>query len=79
MVYDKRIILDKGADTIPFGYHWTPTKVSVPVSVSSSLKLAEHMLFSLIHPSTVQDACQQDPNPRDDDGDIIGSIVVKLI
>ena len=35
VVYDKRIILDKGADTIPFSYHWTQSTVSAPVSTVS--------------------------------------------
>ena len=73
VVYDKRIILDKGVDTISFGYHWTRSGVGAPVStvsVAPSLKITEHMLFSLIHPSTGQGACHQDPNPVNDNGDI---------
>ena len=76
-MYDKRIILDNGTDTIPFGYHWTRSTVSGPastVSVPPLLELTGHMLFSLIHPSTAQaSVCHQDPNPLNDRGGIIGT------
>ena len=52
VVYDKRIIMDEGADTIPFGYHWSscnPCTVVTP-PVPRSL-VSNNILDTLIQPS----------------------------
>ena len=28
MVFDKRIVLDKGQDSVPYGYYWSPSSTS---------------------------------------------------
>jgi hypothetical protein len=50
IVYDKRIILNKGQDTIPFGYHWSPPTGPV-VSSQIVRTVPDHILFTLVQPS----------------------------
>ena len=53
MVYDKRIILGKGEDTIPFGYYWSPATVSaVSLVPQTTQTVPDHILFTLVQPST---------------------------
>ena len=52
VVYDKRIILGKGEDTIPFGFNWSPPDNSnlpnrAPIQYQS---VPDHILFSIIQP-----------------------------
>ena len=32
VVFDKRIVLGKGEDTIPYGFHWSPSTVTSTIS-----------------------------------------------
>ena len=50
IVYDKWIILNKGQDTIPFGYHWSPPTGPV-VSSQIVRTVPDHILFTLVQPS----------------------------
>lgn len=52
VVYDKRIVIGKGEDTIPFGYHWSPTKGPAVLHVAKTVKtVPDHILFTLVQPS----------------------------
>ena len=54
VVYDKRIILGQGEDTIPFGYIWTPaTNATAPLPVHFP-SIPEYLLYSSqLHPVVV--------------------------
>ena len=69
MVYDKRIILDEGEDTIPFGYHWEPSTVSTVQLVSPLTQtVPNHILFTLVQPPSSVSRVEQQMN--DDSGDV---------
>jgi hypothetical protein len=52
VVYDKRIILGEGEDTIPFGYHWSPATGPSVSHVSPTIKVVpDHIHFTLLQPS----------------------------
>ena len=58
IVYDKRIILDKGANTIPFGYTWQPETEPIPKPASEDtvmLDLSQCYLFSEHYVSNEKD------------------------
>ena len=50
MVFDKRIVLDKGQDSVPYGYYWSPSNTSTikPPFIPS---LPDNLLYTLINPS----------------------------
>ena len=50
VVYDKWVILGKGEDTIPFGFHWS---LSATSSVTTSLPalVPDNVLLTLVQPS----------------------------
>ena len=49
-VFDKRVIVDKRQDSIPYGYHWNPSTPSTtnPTVMSPG---PHNLLYTLIHPS----------------------------
>ena len=50
VVFDKRIVLGQGEDSIPYGYHWNPSTTSTinPPFIPS---VPDNLLYTLIHPS----------------------------
>ena len=50
VVFDKRIVLDKGQDSIPYGYYWSPSSTSTikPPFIPS---VPDNLLYTLINPS----------------------------
>jgi hypothetical protein len=50
VVFDKRIILGKGEDTIPYGFNWFPS-TNETVLPTSIIAVPESLLYTLIHPS----------------------------
>ena len=50
VVFDKRIVLDKGQDSVPYGYYWSPSNTSTikPPFIPS---LPDNLLYTLINPS----------------------------
>ena len=65
LVFDKRIILDNGVETVPYGYYWThhaPTKP--PDSDNGAMMLADKsQLFSNMQVSPVPTSGQVSPVP----------------
>lgn len=51
VVFDKRILLGKGEDTIPYGFHWIPStnKSVIPTSI---IPVPDSLLYTLIQPSS---------------------------
>jgi hypothetical protein len=69
VVYDKRIILDEGDDTIPFGYHWEPSTFSTVKLVSPLTQtVPNHILFTLVQPPSSVSRVEQQMNY--DSGDV---------
>ena len=69
VVYDKRIIIDKGENTIPFGYYWIPSTTTnqtsalpKPVPVQT---VPDHEPYSLAQPQPA------DQNVNDTPSDIV--------
>ncbi len=50
VVFDKRIVVGEGEDTIPYGFHWIPSTNSSAVSQSIP-SVPDYLLYTLIHPS----------------------------
>ena len=50
VVFDKRIVLDKGLDSVPYGYYWSPSSTSTmkPPFIPS---VPDNLLYTLINPS----------------------------
>jgi hypothetical protein len=71
VVYDKRIILGEGEDTIPFGYHWDPPIVSaVPLVSQLTQTVPNHILFTLVQPPSSVSRVEQQMNVDIDCGDV---------
>ena len=51
VVFDKRIVLGKGEDTIPYGFHWIPSTNETVVQKSIT-PVPDSLLYTLIHPSS---------------------------
>ena len=52
VVYDKRIIIGKGEDTIPFGYYWPPGTISYTEPALPTMQsVPDHILFTMVHPT----------------------------
>jgi hypothetical protein len=49
LVYDKRIIIDDGPNTIPFGYHWNPDTTESSISAQQCVDIDSHNLYSTEH------------------------------
>ena len=50
VVFDKRVIVDKGQDSIPYGYHWNPSTPST-INLTVIPPVPHNLLYTLIHPS----------------------------
>ena len=50
VVFDKRVIVDKGQDSIPYGYHWNPS-TSFTIHPTVIPPVPHNLLYTLIHPS----------------------------
>ena len=55
VVFDKRIIVDKGQDSTPYGYHWSPSTTSTMKRTVISTE-PDNLLYTLINPA---DAAEQ--------------------
>ena len=51
VVFNKRIVLGKGEDTIPYGFHWIPSTNETVVQKSIT-PVPDSLLYTLIHPSS---------------------------
>ena len=51
VVFDKRIVLGKGEDTIPYGFHWIPSTNETVVQKSIT-PVPDNLLYTLSHPSS---------------------------
>ena len=47
---DKRVIVDKGQDSIPYVYHWNPSTSST-INPTVIPPVPHNLLYTLIHPS----------------------------
>ena len=75
VVYDKRIVLGKGEDTIPFGFHWSPSTTS-SVATSLPMSVPDNVLFTLVQPSNENVAEQGDQmETSDSNADIMETSV----
>ena len=75
VVYDKRIVLGKGEDTIAFGFHWSPSTTS-SVATSLPMSVPDNVLFTLVQPSIENVAEQGDQmETSDSNTDIMGTNV----
>ena len=50
VVFDKRVIVDKGQDSIPYGYHWNPSTSST-INPTVIPPVPHNLLYTLTHPS----------------------------
>ena len=50
VVFDKRIVLGKGEDTIPYGFHWSPSTSST-ITPSVIPPVPDSLLYTLTRPS----------------------------
>ena len=50
VVLDKRIVLGKGEDTIPYGFHWIPSTNETVVQKSIT-PVPDSLLYTLINPA----------------------------
>jgi hypothetical protein len=68
VVFDKRIVVNQGDDSIPYGYHWSPSTTSTiyPPFIPS---VADNLLYTLIHPSNAVGEQSTRANLRPDDED----------
>ena len=53
VVFDKRIVLGKGEDTIPYGFHWIPSTNETVVQKSIA-PVPDTLLYTLTQPSQEQ-------------------------
>ena len=60
VLYDKRIILRGGEDTIPYGCNWEPSPTVVPPVCRVMRSVPEHMLFSQILPHMKNEEAQKE-------------------
>ena len=51
VVYDKRVIVSDGQDTIPFGYYWSPSNEKPNTPLTSTSSVPDHLLYTMIYPS----------------------------
>ena len=51
VVFDKRIVLSKGEDTIPYGFHWIPSTNETVVQKSIT-PVPDTLLYTLTQPSS---------------------------
>ena len=51
VVFDKRIVLGKGEDTIPYGFHWIPSTNETVVQKSIT-PVPDTLLYTLTQPSS---------------------------
>ena len=67
VVFDKRIVLGKGEDTIPYGFHWIPSTNETVVQKSIT-PVPDSLLYTLIHPSSTveQQSNGMDPMAHDE-------------
>ena len=73
VVFDKRIVLGKGEDTIPYGFHWSPSTGTSTISRTVIPTVPDNLLYTLIRPSdavgkksTVMDLMECDVRVDDD-------------
>jgi hypothetical protein len=68
VVFDKRIVVNQGDDSIPYGYHWSPSTTSTiyPPFIPS---VADNLLYTLIHSSNAVGEQSTRANLRPDDED----------
>ena len=50
VVFDKRFVLDKGQESIPYGYRWSPSTIST-ISRTVIPPVPHNLLYTLIRPS----------------------------
>ena len=70
VVFDKRVIVDKGQDSIPYGYHRNP---STPSTINPTVipPVPHNLLYTLIHPSDAVGQQSTDMNLMDYDNPVI--------
>ena len=53
VVYNKRITVNSGEDSIPNGYYWSPACNSASPSVKPIIRLPDSMLYTVVQPTAL--------------------------